>query len=217
MEGLAVEYERAVYSGASLEEANAALMGKARCYKALGRYAEASSTLARIRMFALTPEERQEVLFQQELCRFMGGEFEQAAAMVEEVEPVSQDVLLFNGTNPRLGELLKFYEGHPRVKSEKTATVLSFVPPLAHFYNEAYGEGLLSAGLNAASVGIIVANLVGGYWISGILGGGIALDYTLMGNRERNAFLVHKNNTNGPIAFGERLRALLGDILNDYD
>ena len=96
-------------------------------------------------------------------------------------------------------------------------TVLSFVPPLAHFYNEAYGEGLLSAGLNAASVGIIVANLVGGYWISGILGGGIALDYTLMGNRERNAFLVHKNNTNGPIAFGERLRALLGDILNDYD
>ena len=91
------------------------------------------------------------------------------------------------------------------------------MPPLAHFYNEAYGEGLLSAGLNAASVGIIVANLVGGYWISGILGGGIALDYTLMGNRERNAFLVHKNNTNGPIAFGERLRALLGDILNDYD
>ena len=241
LEGLAVEYERAVYSGASLEEANAALIGKARCYKALGRYAEASSSLARIRMFALTPEERQEVLFQQELCRFMGGEFEQAAAMVEEVEPVSQDVLLlhalalaycgrydeseiyaarcisFNGTNPRLGELLKFYEGHPRVKSEKTATVLSFVPPLAHFYNEAYGEGLLSAGLNAASVGIIVANLVGGYWISGILGGGIALDYTLMGNRERNAFLVHKNNTNGPIAFGERLRALLGDILNDYD
>ena len=48
-------------------------------------------------------------------------------------------------------------------------------------------------------------------------GGGIALDYTLMGNRERNAFLVHKNNTNGPIAFGDRLRALLGDILNNYD
>ena len=121
MEGLAVEYERAVYSGASLEEANAALIGKARCYKALGRYAEASSTLARIRMFALTPEERQEVLFQQELCRFMGGEFEQAAAMVEEVEPVSQDVLLL-----RVGDLCRTLYQLQRNQPEagRTAEVL---------------------------------------------------------------------------------------------
>lgn len=240
-EGLAVEYERAVYSGASLEEANAALMGKAQCYKALGRYADASSTLARIWMFALTPEERQEVLFQQELCWFLGGEFEQAASLVEETGDYSQDALLlhalvlaydgrydeseiyaarcvsWDGVCERLPEILKLYEGHPRVRSKSTSLALSFVPPLGHFYNDAYGEGLLSAGLNAGAAGFMVANLLGGYWVTGLVGGAIALNYTFMGNQERNAFLTYKNNTNGPLEFGERLRALLADILDDHE
>ncbi|MBR5043159.1 MAG: hypothetical protein IKX67_07950 [Bacteroidales bacterium] len=238
-EGLAVEYERAVYSGASLEETNAALLGKAGCYKALGRYSEASSTLARVRMFALTAEERQNVLFEQELCWFLGGDFGQAASLVEEVDAISQDALLlhalvlayagrydeseiyaarcisWDGTCGRLGELLKLYEGHPRVRKEGTALALSFVPPLGHFYNEAWGEGLLSMGLNGAAAGFLVANLLGGYWVTGLLGGAVALNYTFMGNQERNAFLVHKNNGNGPLEFGERLRALLADILSD--
>ncbi|MBO6169502.1 MAG: hypothetical protein J6O51_05970 [Bacteroidales bacterium] len=238
MDSLAVQYERQVYSGASLEEVNAALMGKAECYKMLGRYSDASATLARVRMFALTPEERQELLFQQELCWFMDGDFKQAASLVEEVGDGSQDALLlhalvlayagrydeseiyaarcvsWDGPCERLGELLKYYGAHPRVRSAQTAMALAFVPPLGHLYNGAWGEGLLSLGLNSAAAGFTVANLLGGYWITGIVGGGILLNYTFMGNQQRNAELVSKHNRRGPMEFGDGLRALLSDILS---
>ena len=70
-------------------------------------------------------------------------------------------------------------------------------------------EGLLSGALNAASVAFIVANLCGGYWITGIAGGGIALNYTFMGNQQRTAALVEQRRTTDALAFGDRLRAFL--------
>jgi hypothetical protein len=184
-------------------------------------------------MFALTPEERSSVLYQQELCWFLAGDFKQAASMVSEIEPSTRDILLlhslalayngqydeselyaaryisWDGESPRLPDLLKLYESHPRPKSETTAMMLSILPPLGHFYNEAYGEGLLSAGLNAGALAFTIANLVGGYWITGIVGGAIALNYTVMGNQERNAALVEKHNHNDPIEFGNKVRAFL--------
>lgn len=233
----AVEYERIIYDGADLHTVNEALMGKAECYKQLGRYADASSTLLRVRMFALSEEERQAVLFQRELCYFLGGDFTQAAALVDEVEQESQEILMvhalalayagrydeseiyaarcisYNGESPWLPQLLKLYESHPPVRKHNTAMALAFVPPLGHFYNEAYGEGLLSAGLNAAALAFTIANLLGGYWITGIVGGGIALNYTFMGNQERNAALVDINNNNSSILFGERLRDFFKQVL----
>lgn len=235
---MAVEHERTVWSGAGLEETNAALIGKAGCYAQLGRYADASSTLSRVRMFALTPGERQDVLYKQELYMYLSGDFQQASTLIEEVGDGTQDALLlhslvlayagkydeseiyaarfvsWDGPCERLPELLKFYEGHPRQKSASKAMALSFVPPLGHFYNEAYGEGLLSLGLNGAAAAFVVANLLGGYWVTGILGGGILLNYTFMGNQERNAALAQRHNSRDPIAFGDSLRALLSDICN---
>ncbi len=232
----AVAFERIIYDGAGLEETNAALLGKASCYKQLGRYSEAVSTLSRVRMFALTEEEREAVLYEQELCLFLSGDFEQASALVSEIEPASQDILLlhalvlaysgnydeseiyaarfisWDGESPHLQELLQLYAGHPRQKKAPTAMVLSFFPPLGHFYNEAWGEGVLSAGLNTAALAFTVANLLGGYWITGIVGGGIALNYTFMGGQERNAKLVEKNNNNAPLAFGDQVRAFLLSI-----
>ena len=233
MESQAVAYERIIYDGASLQEVNVALQAKADCYKQLGRYKDASATLGRVRMFALTPEERASVLYQQELCWFLAGDFSQAASMVSEVEPTSRGILLlhalalayngqydeselyaaryisWDGESPRLPDLLKLYGGHPRPKNETAAMLLSALPPAGHFYNGAYGEGLLSAGLNAGALAFTIANLVGGYWITGIVGGAIALNYTVMGNQERNAALVEKHNHNDPIEFGDKVRAFL--------
>lgn len=230
---MAVAYEREVYDGAGLVEMNAALLAKADCYKQLGRYGDACSTLARVRLFALLPEERTEVLYQQELCRFLDGEFAQAASLVEEVGDSTREALLlhalvlayagrydeseiyaarwlcWDGESPRLPELLALYAGHPVSRDAVTAMVLSFLPPCGHFYSEAYGEGLLSGALNAASVAFIVANLCGGYWITGIAGGGIALNYTFMGNQQRTAALVEQRRTTDALAFGDRLRAFL--------
>jgi len=190
-------------------------------------------------MFALTDEERAEVLYQQELCWFLGGEFAQAASIVAELEPFSQEVLLlhalclayagkyeesqimaarcisWNGPSPHLDELLALYRQHPSERSIVAATVLSFVPPAGHFYNEAYGEGLVSAGLNTASLAFTVANLVGGYWIAGIVGGAIALNYTILGSTERSQQLTEIHNNNAPILFGDRLREFLTRALED--
>lgn len=229
----AVEYERIIYDGAPLQEMNDALLAKADCYIQLGRYRDASATLARVRMFALLPEERQQVLYKQELCFFLSGEFSQAAAFVSEVEPESKDVLLlhaltlayagnydeseiyaarylsWDGESPHLDALFKLYEGHPQPRSQVASTLLSMLPPLGHIYNGAPAEGLLSAGLNAGSLAFTVANLLGGYWITGIVGGAIALNYTVMGSQERNEALMEMYKTNAPLEFGDRLRAFL--------
>ena len=234
---MAVSYERAVWEGASLEDVNNALRGKAECYKQLGRYAEASSTLGRVRMFALLPEERREVLYQQELCHFLGGEFTQAAACVGDLEPDSKDILLlhalvlayagrfdeseiyaarfisWDGESPRLQELLDLYAGHPAPRDPATSLVLSFLPPAGHIYNGRPGEGMLSAGLNAAAFAFTIANLLSGYWVTCIVGGGIALNYTFMGNLERNAVLVEAYNKDAALEFGDRVRAFLASTL----
>ncbi len=233
LERRAVEYERIIFDGADIAATNEALLAKAECYKQLGRYGDASRTLDRLRMFALTDEERNAVLYQRELLYFLDGEFRQAAALVPEVEATSQEILLlhalalayagnydeseiyaarcisWDGPSPYLDELLVLYRQHPMQRSEATALALSFLPPAGHFYNEAYGEGVLSAGLNAASVAFMAANLLGGYWVSGLLGGAIALNYTFMGNIERVQELTEINNNNAPILFGDSLREFL--------
>ena len=232
-DSLAVGYERIVFEGAGLAETNDALLAKADCYMQLGRYRDASSTLARVRLFALSPEERTAVQYQQELCWFLAGDFKQAASLVEEVGDGSSDALLlhalalayngqydeseiyaarfisWDGPSERLPELLALYAAHPRVPDATTTMVLSFFPPLGHFYNGEIGEGLLSGGLNLAALAFTVANFVSGYWVTGLIGGGIALNYTYMGNQQRTSALVEKHRVNDPIIFGDKLRAFL--------
>ena len=236
-EQMVVEYERIIFDGADVQTVNEALLAKADCYKHLGRYEEASATLDRVRMFALTPEERNDVLYRKELMFFLGGEFAQAAALASEVEPLSQEILLlhalslaysgrydeseimaarcisWDGPSERLDDLLRLYKEHPSERSAGAAVALSFLPPCGHFYNEAYGEGVLSLGLNAAAVTFTVLNLLGGYWVTGIVGGAIALDYSFLGNLQRNMQLVDIHRNNAPIEFGDRLRAFMAEAL----
>lgn len=179
------------------------------------------------------------MLYRKELMFFLGGEFAQAAALVPEVEPASQEILLlhaltlayagkydeselmaarcisWNGESPYLDGLLALYRQHPPVREGVAAMVLSFLPPCGHFYNEAYGEGAASALLNAAAAAFTVANLLGGYWISGIVGGAIALNYTFMGNMERCQQLTEIHNNNAPLLFGDRLREFLRHALEE--
>ena len=235
-ESAAVAYERIIYDGAGLEETNEALLGKAGCYKQLGRYSDAVATRSRVRMFALTDEERAGVLYEQELCHYLGGEFEEAAALVGEIEPVNRDILLlhalvlayagrydeseimaaryisWNGPSDQLDALLKLYKEHPRTRNTSAALVLGFLPPLGHIYNEAYGEGALSLGLNAAAVAFTAASLLGGYWITGIAGGAIALDYAWLGSQERSMQLTQIYNDNAPLLFGDKLREFLSKV-----
>ena len=238
-EALAVGYERIIFDGADIRETNEALLEKAACYRQLGRYSDASATLDRVRLFALTPEELNDVQYRKEMMYFLDGDFAQAAALVPEVEPVSQDILLlhalvlayagkyddselmaarcisWNGESPWLDSLLALYRQHPAERSSAASLALSLIPPVGHFYNEAYGEGLLSGGLNAAALAFMVANLAGGYWVTGLLGGAIALNYTYMGNMERCQALTEIHNNNAPILFGDRVKEFLSRALEE--
>ena len=236
-EELAIGYERTVFEGAGAAEANAALLGKAECYKQLGRYSDAAATLGRIRMYALDENERERVLLQQELCLFLSGDFQGAAALVGETTSIARDDLLLHalvlcyagryreseemaakclgwyGHADRLEALRRLYAQHPTPKSELETMALSFLPPAGHFYTGHYAEGLLSAGLNAAAAAFTVVNLLYGYWITGIVGGAIALNYTFMGNQERTAALTARYNHDEPIRFGDRVREFLKESL----
>ena len=233
----ALGYERTVFEGVGAAEANAALLGKAECYKQLGRYAEAASTLARIRMYALEEDERERVLLQQELCLFLSGDFQGASALVGESSSTARNDLLLHalvlcyagryreseemaarflgwyGHADRLEALRRLYAQHPSPKGEVETMLLSFLPPAGHFYTGHRAEGLLSLGLNAAAATFAAVNLMYGYWITGIVGGAIALNYTFMGNQERTAALAARYNRDEPILFGDRVREFLRESL----
>lgn len=234
---MAVGYERIVFEGAGVTEANEALNAKAGCYKQLGRYGDAAATLDRIRLYALSDAERRDILYQKELCHFLSGNFPTAASLVADLPATGRDTLLLHalvlcyagryaeseemaakllgwyGHADRLGDLRRLYASHPQHKSDGATMALSFLPPAGHMYTGHGREGLLSMALNAGAVAITAASLLSSYWITGIVGGGILLNYTFMGNQERTAALTAQYNHNAPILFGDRLRAFLFEIL----
>ena len=188
-----MEQEREAYRAASAAEANAALLAKARCLKQAGSYGDAAATLTRLAMYALTPEERQEALYEKELCSYLAGDFEAAASFADEFnagfesweEKQKLDTLVYAMAGR--GEALP-------LKKEGVAMALAFFPPLGHWYTGNYGEGLLSMGLNAFAAGIGAMNVWWCNYLTALVAGAVALDYTFMGNQARVSFLVDQYN-----------------------
>ena len=234
----AVQYERAAFDAADPYDAAEALVSKAECYKQCGRYADAEATLGRVGMYILPPERRVEVLYQKELCCYLAGDFEAAASYMEEVgdEAVPRRLLLdalvlgecarWDEARSRAGalfsilysgseleaasqELDRLFEDVPKLKTEKQAVFRSFLPPLGHLYTGHLSEGLISAGLNSAAAGWTVWQCISGNWITGILGGGIALSSTFMGGMARSAELAEEYNHDALRGFNDAFRALL--------
>lgn len=238
----AVEYEHIVFDTDDLMKANEALMEKSFCYKQCGRYADAASTLSRIKMYLLQPEDRADVLYEKELCSYLAGDFDSAAGFIEEADAngvdtsdpdkLMLDALVFgecgrwDDSRGRAEQFVKsvyygadqksamvqidnFFNDLPELKDEKTAMIRAFLPPLGHFYTGNGEEGWLSMAMNAAAAGWCVGNCLAGNWITGILGGGIALNYTFMGNQERCSYLVGKYNHDVLRAANDSLRKML--------
>lgn len=238
----AVEFERIVFSSDDIYEANRALVDKSFCYKQCRRFADAAATLSRVKMYMLTEEEQAEVIYEKELCSYLAGDFEAAAAHIEEADAILSgapdaaksmlDALVYgecgrweesreraenmvrviyegDDLGAALEQIGDFYSDHPELKDDRKAMIRAFLPPSGHFYTGNYGEGWLSLALNTAAAGWCVWQCIGGNWISGLLGGGIALNYTFMGNQERTAWLVEKYNHDALRAYNDALRELV--------
>ena len=234
----AVQYERAAFDAADPYDAAEALVSKAECYKQCGRYADAAATLGRVGMYLLPPERRADVLYEKELCCYLAGDFEAAASYMEEAGAgdaprrllldalvlgecarwdESQEKaaalmdLLYDGESLDIADsaLEGLFACTPEMKAEKQAVFRALLPPLGHLYSGHLAEGLVSLGLNTASLGWTVWQCVSGNWITGLLGGGIALNYTLMGGIERSAELAEQYNHDAMRGFNDALRTLL--------
>ena len=182
----AVRCERVVWEGADVDAVNTALLRKAALLAEASRYGEAASTLLRVRRYALTDEENYSLLRELFISSYLAGELEQACAAALEAGLISEP-------------------SAPRTLDHSKADILSLIPPLGHLYAHEPGEGLLSLMLNAVSVTWTVLQGCSGAWVASLLGGGMALNYTYNGERERTAALVEEYNQKERLKYLEAL------------
>ena len=97
----------------------------------------------------------------------------------------------------------------PALKTEGKAALRSFLPPLGHTYTGHTAEGLYAMAADAASAGWIVWQCLEKNWITGILGGGIALNAAFMGGMERSIGYVEEYNRDAVLGFNAALRDFL--------
>lgn len=182
--------EKEVWNAQSPHEANEALIRKASIYASASMWEDAASTLGRVRMYLLSAAQRSEVLESKERYLFLSGDLAAASAVDTELGRDDTEI------HAMVTEALS---GSPRKKNPDTAMLLSLVPGLGHFYAGAYKEGVLSIGLNALSVAWTVTQIASGCYVSGIVGGAIALNRTYLGGMQSAAeATVRYNCRNNP-------------------
>ena len=200
----AVECERQVFEADNPQSANEALIRKALCYRKMNDYSKASESLERVRMYLMEPEERNELLLNKALCSAKAQNTEDALSCLEQI--------IASGTEAGAeikSQLDELQNSRPAPKSEDRAMLLAMLPPLGHCYTDNYKEGAVSLALNALAAGWTLWQCLEGCWISGLLGGGIALDYTYMGGIGESIALVGKYNDEQKLLFNEALLALI--------
>ena len=172
----AAKCERIVFDAPNPLEANDALIRKAELYKQAGLYAEALSTLDRVRLFLVPADRRTEITIQKSLCAFLGGNYDASLSYLEE-----------------LGIQTEYVE--PKLKKDWLGMALTFLVPAGYIYAGAPGEGAVSTALNAGSVAWVIVNLNAGLPVTALLGGALALSYTFLGSQERVAELIAIHNS----------------------
>lgn len=168
--------EKAVFEAETPRQANQALLEKARILHSQQLYRQEMEALGRLRMFALRPEQRSEVLQRQACCAYLLEDYDAALSFLEEAGVDTGYV-------------------QPKLKSEWAAMFLTFLVPAGYVYVDEPWEGLLSTSLNALSVLWTVSQISSGCYVSGILGGAIALNGTYLGAQKRVAQLLQQRNS----------------------
>ena len=165
----AVLCERAVFEGAGPEEANDALIARARCLVELARWADAADALDRLRLYALEPSGMQEANYLKALCKYRLGDYASAATVMAEGFPDTPEA-------QKLGDLISAATSW-KGKDEFIATLLGLSPPYGHLYTHA--SGAVSTTLATyGSVALWLVAAFSGDWITAIVGGGLLLSET---------------------------------------
>jgi len=207
----ALDYERIAYRAESTEELNDALLRKAVCYENACAWSEALETLDRVRMYALPEGERRGLMLSKAQILARCGRMDESHQMALELLGSLTEAGVVSDPAAAGKRLESIYAAAGNGKSSDTALILSFLPPLGHFYVGRPGEGLLSMTMNASVVAFAAWQLVGGYYVTGALGGAIALERTFMGGQERVLELAEACDDDSSEAVASALAALFSN------
>lgn len=223
----AVEYERLIFEGAAPAAANGAIISRAQCLVELGRWDDAEACLSRLRMYALSPGQREQSACLKALCQYRQGNYDAALAFLNESpqisapEAVKLKALVLAGTRRfeeseaearRIvsdGRIDKLYSGLPKEKSAMTALFLGIIPTAGHLYLERPDLWWTTAGTVAAA-GLAVYEAVSGNWITAILGGGMLLNAFYVDSHLRpTESIVRRYNAEAMEKFLKELESIL--------
>lgn len=172
----AVLFEREAFTAKSPALRAEALSRKADLCLRAGNPRSALSALERIPMFALSPSKRTEITSRKALCAYLDEDYDAALSYLAEA-----------GKTVSLSAYSR--------KSEAVGMALGFVVPVGYAYAGAsFGETLLSTLLNAASITWAVTQIGAELYITGGLGGAIALSSTFLGAQKRISTLILSHN-----------------------
>lgn len=194
----AVEYERVLFEGAAPAEANAALLSRVGCLVALQRYADAADALDRLRMFALSDEDRLRCNHLRAMTLYRTGNYSGAASCLDEGFPEGDEakrdaVLILSGAGRfqqakelavsilpgREAQLDALFAKAPRLKKEGTTLALSLLPPLGHLYLKEK-NWLPVTLVSYGSMALTAWQIVEGNYLNAFLGGGMLLNASYM-------------------------------------
>ena len=165
----AVQFERILFDGAGPSEANDALLSRALCLTGLGRWADASDALDRLRLDALDTSRMQEVNYLKALCKYRLEDYESAATIMAEGFPDTPEA-------QKLSTLI-IAANSWKGKNEVLAMLLGIYPPYGHLYTHARG-GVPIALASSCSAALWVVSAICGDWVTAIVGGGLLLSET---------------------------------------
>ena len=233
----AVEYERCFYLSSSKEISYKALQQKAICFKQTGDYSTAAATLERIAedygdyyQIALCyylSDNFQKSKETIEKCRLYFDTLQEDMLLLEiltlnelndyaNAEKTAQELALRlkSSTNKDIMPYIdKLYSDLPKLKSEKTARILSFVPGLAHIYANEWGKGLTAFAINAAALGFGVWQVLDKCYITAYLGGAGLLSITYPGAMKNGVYEVRKYNYRKTLQFNQKFKQELIPLL----
>ncbi|MFY0605205.1 MAG: hypothetical protein JXR10_00725 [Cyclobacteriaceae bacterium] len=217
----ALQYEEQAFFEKDLVNQSEWLLRKSYCYKALGQYENAISTLTRIRR---TPNDslNQLVGYEIILANYLAGHYEASyqAVLKQKLrsKELSKEILYLEALNllalnrwQDAKELVQKHEALMVISSEevellfegkmepkkisKAFNLSMLLPGVGQMYAGYFGKGLFSGAVQAGLVGASVYSLINGYFFTGTFSG-VAFFYTFYFGGARYAKeLAVKNNS----------------------
>lgn len=236
----AIQYERVLFSAEDTSQVRHAVFGKLQCLKQQGLFKEAVRFINASRTDNLPDHLNYKLYYEQMLCAYLGGNFENALAIIEQAklnfpdaaaEP-SVDAIKIMSLNElrRWEEAAEVYASFvsktgipapeadlykkiPALKSvDKAGWLSTFIPGGGQFYAGRPLEGVLSILIQGAGIYYGIISFQEKYYLSAWLVGAGIFGSFHMGSVRRSEALVNQYNKKKAYEFNSKVRK---DILKN--